>query len=282
VSRWFPERTVLHVAAADSLAGLAAGAALSAGAPAAAGANLRERVREGALAAFEAQLDALEAPRRGRVACVIGGDLVRYCIVPWNPAAFGAARREAFARHCFHEIHGDAASAWSVRVDEPSYGQAALACAIETAVIDGVAARLNERALVLESVQPSLMHAARAAPRAGASAARAAVRSGRFWLVVQEPRSSTLWLVAQGQPLVVKVLAAREHDLGLVLAREWLALGLEPARCPVIVASADLGQAARLTGWKVRVLGGAAAKSGADASRAISLSEPAAQALGTT
>jgi hypothetical protein len=306
VSRWFPERTVLHLAAADALAGVTAGAlggapglpsfgaptSSPAGAVAGAGTGLRERVREGALAAFEARLDALQAPRRGRVTCVIAGDLARYCIVPWNPQAFGAVRREAFARHCFHEIHGDAASAWSVRADEPAYGQAALACAIETVLIDGVAARLKERGWLLDSVQPSLMHAARGAAgraaralpgasRDGASAARAAMRSGSFWLVVQEPRTTTLWLVVQHQPMVVRVLAAREHDLGLVLAREWLALGLEPAHCPVIVAAADLTLAPRLAPWKLRVLGGVAARAGADSARALRIDEPAAHGLGT-
>lgn len=269
MSRWFPERIALHVAAADSLAGVVAGVATGV----AAGSSLRERMREGALAAFEAQLGAIQAPRRSRVACVFAGDLVRYCIVPWNPGALAAVRREVFARHCFQEIHGDAAAAWSVRVDEPPYGHAALACAVETALIDGVAARLKDRGFVLERVQPSLMHAAHAARRA--------LRTGSFWLVAQEPRTTTLWLVVERQPLLVKVLAAREHDLGLVLAREWLALGLEPARCPVIVISPDFVHAPRLAGWNVRVLGGSSAKAATDAASAIRSTEPAGHALGS-
>ena len=237
MSRWFPDRITLHLAATDSLA------AVGGGEP------LRQRTHELALASLERRLDELQPARHTRVACVFAGDLVRYCLVPWNPSATGARRRHSFAAHCFKEVYGDAAAGWRVSLDKPRYGEPALACAIDASLLDRVAALSAKRGLVPQSMQPSLMHATRAASRA--------VQLATVWCVVQEPRTTTLLLVARRRPMLVKVLAAREHDLGVVLAREWLALGFEAARCPVVLVSPDLSSLHELNGWHVRVLGGA-------------------------
>ena len=240
MSRWLPERLTLHVAAADSLAALDVGE------------RLRQRALELAVAGFEAQLDALKPARHARVSCVFAGELVRYAIVPWNPGARGQARRQAFAQHCFKETYGDVASTWAVSQDAPRYGQATLACAVDSGLLDRLAAMLRGRGLVPSQLQPSLMQAV--------NAARRATRAATFWVVVQEPRAMTLLLIVDRQPVLVKVLTCREHDLGVVLAREWLALGLETARCPVVLASPDMPVPHQLAGWTLRVLGGQGSK----------------------
>jgi hypothetical protein len=236
VSRWFPEHFTLHVTAADSLAAVEGGE------------SLRLRTLDLAASTFEHQLNALKPARHAQVSCVFAGDLVRYCVVPWNPGTFRAASRQSFAQHCFKEIYGDAAANWTVRLDEPRYDRPTLACAIDTTLLGRLATLAASRGLVLESLQPSLMQAARAA--------RGTVQSQTFWLVVQEPRVMTLLLVVEQRPHLVKVLAAREHNLGIVLAREWLALGLESARCPIVHVSPQMPAAPLIEGWKVRVLGG--------------------------
>jgi hypothetical protein len=235
VSLWFPERITLHVSADCSLAAVPAGE------------TLRQHGIELAASRFERNLDDASLPRRSRVTCVLAGELVRYCIVPWNPSAMSTNARRAFAAHCFREVYGASSSGWTVRLDEPRYGEPTLACAIDSALLDRLAALLHSRRLVLESITPSLVQASRAA--------RSELTGSTFWCVVQESRAMTLLLVEQQRPLLVKVLSAREHDLGRVLAREWLALGLEAARCASVVVSPELGAAQALRGWKVRVLG---------------------------
>ncbi len=240
MSRWFPERITLHLTAGHASAAVEAGE------------SLRQRTLDMALATFEQQLDDLCPSRHARVSCVFAGELVRYCIVPWNPGARGTARRQAFARHCFSETYGDVASAWTVSLDAPRFGLGSLACAIDAGLLDRLAALARSRGLRLAQLQPSLMQAA--------NSARRATRAATFWVVVQEPRAMTLLLIVDRRPVLAKVLAAREQDLGILLAREWLALGLETARCPVVLASPDLPVPHRMAGWKLRVLGGQGSK----------------------
>jgi hypothetical protein len=235
VSRWFPERVTLHVSANLSMAAVPAGE------------TLRQHGIGLAVATFERNLEEARLPRRSRVSCVLGGELVRYCIVPWNPSAMSANARRAFAAHCFKEVYGDSVSGWTVQLDEPRFGEPVLACAVDSALVDRLAALLHGRRLMLQSIQPSLAHACRAA--------RSDLAHATFWCVVQEPRAMTLLLVSQHRPVLVKVLAARPHDLGHVLAREWLALGLDAARCPTVVVAPEISSTHALQGWRVTALG---------------------------
>jgi hypothetical protein len=192
-----------------------------------------------ALAALDARLEALAPARRTRLTVVVGGALVRYRIVPWNPAAGSSARRTLFAQHCFHDAYGEPARAWSVRADAPRHGRPVLACAIETALLDGAVALAQRRGLVLDRIQPSLMPAF--------NAARRTAPAQTFWLALAEGGVLTVLLVVEGSPALVKVQGGGADDVQRLLAREWFATGREAASCPLYLVD-ETGDPAAATG----------------------------------
>ena len=207
MSRWLPETIELHL-----------GDGASAGAPR--GVDL--------LTDFERQLVA-HAPRKStRLRCVIGGEAVRYAVVPWIDELSTPAQRQRLAEQTYFETYGEVARGWTVCQQRAAYGAASLACAIETPLLDGLEAAARARGLVLVSVQPALMHAF--------NHVRHSLARGLFWFVLVERRAVTLLLMAPGVPIQVKRLPLPAAGLAGLLDREWFALGLEGERCPVFVA----------------------------------------------
>ena len=215
MSRWFRERVLLRLDV-----------------PAAPGdAPLADRARQGALqralGALQAQLEVRALPRRARVTCIVSGELVRYRVLPWNPSARTAVQRQRFAQHCFEDAYGECARGWTVRADAPRYESPTLACAVDTSLLDGVAATVARHGLVLRSVQPSLMNAYR---RAAPDRSHA-----RFAVAEVTPSLLTLLLMDGSVPLSVKQVPAPRVDLKRTIEREWLSLGLDAGECPVFV-----------------------------------------------
>jgi len=172
-----------------------------------------------AVAELASRISAL-APRRGtRIACVVPAPFVRYVLVPWNAEMQGRRARAVFAEHCFRETYGELAREWVVRVDPGRFGQATLACAMNAGLLDGLARMAQESSLVLESVQPALMHAFNAMPTR--------LATGSTWIVVPGCGTLTLLLVEDGRPVRVALVAGAIERLDACLRREWFALGRE-------------------------------------------------------
>jgi hypothetical protein len=202
VSRWFPERPVLWV---------------------------RPQKAEPILATFERELNQRELPRGTRLTCVVAGEGVRYRVIPWNEEFASPAQRQVFSAHCFVEAYGEPARRWTVRQDSVRHGVATLACGLDTALLDSLAALGQARELKLASVQPALTHAfnqVRGSLDAG----------GMYWFVLIDGQWVTLLLMSAGEPLLVKSVASMGEDLARLLDREWFLQGLESPRCPVYVA----------------------------------------------
>jgi hypothetical protein len=232
VSRWFPERISLRLD--DAGPGLGVDA-------------LRRPMVEQLLSAFKAVLDERGLAPRTRLSCVVADRITRYRIVPWNEQARRAEERKLFAEHCFQETYGEVARAWTVRVGESRYGQATLACALESALLDGVAAAASERGLVLAGLQPSLVDEF--------NRLRRHIDGRTFWFVASERGHLTILLHLEGQPVLVKGLAATHDDLGAVLEREWFARGVALPRCPVYLVGDD-ANALLADDWELRRPGG--------------------------
>lgn len=213
--------------------------ALAAGAP---GGQAR---RDAMLDAFARELDARALPRGSRLSCVLAGESVRYGVVPWRDELSSPAQRQVLAEHCFHEIHGAAAQAWTVRQTGPRYGAATLACAVDTLLLDRLDALARERGLVLASVQPALVQAF--------NQARRAIARGRCWFVVRDGAWITLLLMSDTEPLHVKQLLSPGADLACLLDREWFALGFDDPACPVYVVgvAAATPHAAAAARWPI-------------------------------
>ncbi len=169
------------------------------------------------VAELASRVRALALPRGRRVKCIVPAPFVRYVLVPWNARMQGRRARQVFAEHWFCEAYGELARDWLVRVDASRYGAAALACAMN-AELPGVLAQLaQECGLVLESVEPALVHAFNAMPEPP--------RAGADWIVVPGSGTLTLLLVEDGLPLRVALAAGSTDRLDAVLRREWFALG---------------------------------------------------------
>lgn len=177
------------------------------------------------LAAVEHELDRRAPCRGSRVSCVVAGDALRYAVVPWSDELTSAAQRQVLAEHCFIETYGDAARHWTVRQHTARHGAAALACALDTALLERLAAALQARGLKLASVQPALMHAF--------NQVRVEATTEPGWFVCIESVWTTALLNSAAGPLLVKQRPTAGLDLPRWLGREAFAFGLDAPPAPV-------------------------------------------------
>ena len=184
-----------------------------------------------ALAAAAAALEPAAWPRGTRLAGVLDAALSPTFIVPWHPRMRSRAERDAFARHCAHEVYGELAQGWTVCMDAAPWGRAALACAVDAGLHEGLRALTAERGWRLVSLQPRLVRAV--------NADRRSVAGDSFWFVLPEPPALTLLLVRERQPERVKRVAGTVADIDRVLAREAFALGLAGHSLPVVLHRPD-------------------------------------------
>jgi hypothetical protein len=142
--------------------------------------------------------DGLEALRdevsawRGRIdlTVVLSNHFARYTVV--QPQDGATPEEElALARFQFARIHGERTKAWEVRLSRAGSG-ARLACAIDTALLDGVKACMPKHGRVrLVSVQPYLM--------AAYNRARSRIpREGAWLLLTEKGRACLARLAAKG------------------------------------------------------------------------------------
>ena len=131
-----------------------------------------------------------------RVTCVLAGDGVRYGRVPWSDDLSSPSQRQLLAQQSFIEAHGEVARSWAVRQHTAGHGSAALACAIDTTLLDRLDALARARRLNLVSVQPSLVHAY-------GEARRRIVGDGLFWFAEVDAQQATVLLMSPTEPLQV-------------------------------------------------------------------------------
>jgi hypothetical protein len=111
--------------------------------------------------ALDALSTALEAFNvRGRTAAVrLSNRWARYAVLPWSADLTRAAELEQLARLRFEQRDGAAVAAWSIRVCDSGWGRPWVACAIETALLDGLRSVLQAQGLRPGTVQPLLVAA---------------------------------------------------------------------------------------------------------------------------
>ncbi len=233
MSRWFTERLAERVRAPLR-------ARWSGGRPAA----LEWRFTEARPEAIGPQLDALALAPNTRLTCIVAGECVRYRIVPWRDELSRPAQRQLLAEQCFSDpgmdtgadTSADTARRWTVRQHTTRHGAATLAAAVDTSLLDHLVAQARSRRITLASVQPALMQAY--------NRARRHIAPGLHGFVAIDATSTTLLLQSPSEPLLVKRFPGPPSDLAAMLDREWFALGMEPARCPVYVVRSNVPLAA--------------------------------------
>ena len=186
---------------------------------------------QAALAQFEAWLE--DAPPRGRRSVLIPSEFVRYLVVPWQPQLQRADDHAAFVNHCFEQIHGAAATAWSCRAADPLYGKPALACAVDSAMLAQLSEAATARGRRMAHLQPALVQAW--------NASRAELPAGRLWFALVEDGWATLMRVDDGSPCHLRSQRCTASALPHWLERETRASGLEGTDAPLYVAGAPAG-----------------------------------------
>ncbi|HSO06740.1 MAG TPA: hypothetical protein VLW45_05850 [Pelomicrobium sp.] len=114
-------------------------------------------------------LDALRAAlpdwARGakRAHVILSNHFVRYVLVPWNEQVVRPAERRLQARNLLAATFGGTVAGWEIALAEPGYGEPALACATDGALLDALTAVLESARLRVDSVRPYLVAAYNAA-----------------------------------------------------------------------------------------------------------------------
>ena len=139
-----------------------------------------------ALEALDASLGTV-ASRGDAVALCLSNRWVRYAVLPWQAGVSSAAELEQLARLRFEQRHGAAVAGWTIRCCDGGWGAPLLACAVDSALLEGLRERLAGHGLRLTSLQPLLAAAFNDwRRRLGHSATLAIVEADRLCLAAFE------------------------------------------------------------------------------------------------
>jgi len=151
------------------------------------------------LAAFQAYLRQAGVTLHGIPVSV--GIATRWCqlaMLPWSDALLHQDSAQRYQQDHFAGIYGDLACAWSIVCDDAPYGQARLACAIDSAFLDGlrdVARAHGHPRIAVESIL---------------STTARAIGSGRHEsFAIIEPGRLVLAALSQGRVAAVQAQACR-------------------------------------------------------------------------
>ena len=172
--------------------------------------------------------------RNHEVSVVLADQLVRYALIAWNPALKTEAQWMALARHRLATVHGAAAAEWDVKLTETAPAGPRLACAVDRALVEAIAASFTAANARLLSVQPFLV--------AAFNRIRKNIGSGSCWVVIEEPGRLTLAFIQRGVWVAVRSRradAAWRAHLPELIERESAFLALAEACTRVIVCAQD-------------------------------------------
>ena len=91
-------------------------------------------------------------PRR-----VLSNHFVRYAVIPWNNELSTQDERLAYTKHSFAQAFGERVKDWDLRISQSSYGQSAIASAVDFRLLTKIHAIFDELNMPLQAVLPQLM-----------------------------------------------------------------------------------------------------------------------------
>ena len=150
--------------------------------------------------AVEALPAVLENHRNHEVSIVLADQFVRYALLPWNAALKSEEQWLALARHRLGAVHGAAASEWDLQLTETAPQGPRLACAVDRALIGGLAAAASAAGVRLASVQPFLV----AAFNRLQGGVLGKLGAASCWLVIEEPGRLTLCFIQRGTWVAIR------------------------------------------------------------------------------
>lgn len=181
---------------------------------------------------------------------VLSNHLVRYRLVPAAPPLMAAKEAMALVKYSFREVYGDIADQWVTRVNPLSAGDAAVACAVDAALLEGLQAVCRQRGLKLRSVLPYLM--------AGFNPAKRQIRRAATCFVQVESGRCVIGLVQNGtwHALNAAVVPSQwTEELPSLIRREMLLAGWDSERPQIVLCAHEARPISRLPGedgWPLR------------------------------
>ncbi len=150
-----------------------------------------------------------------RANVILSNHFVNYVLVPWRDNMTDEDET-VYARHCFKETYGDTSNSWEIRVSPSSAGAAALASAVDAAMLADLLRSLREAGLVVRSIRPHLMVAF--------NSCRSAMQGRTAWFALLEPGNLCLSLLRDGQFAWMRKIrigdASSHEELSGALERE--------------------------------------------------------------
>jgi len=200
-----------------------------------------------AVDALAAQV-AAGAMKDAAVTLVLSNRFVHYAPVPHSDALGSPEEELAFVRHCFSRVHGSEADGWALRLSQANAGKTRLACGVDQALIDALAAVMAPLGRQYRSLQPHLM--------ASFNRWRRRLTGRPGWFVVAEPGLLSIALLSDGQWQSVRTLKVGPdwaQELPGVLSREEILLGSNTQCDEVLLFAPDAVQPLKLDAGKWRI-----------------------------
>lgn len=179
--------------------------------------------------AWQGAVDGLTAwladrkPRRPSTTVVLSNRYLRFALVPWTEAASGHEEDTELALACFEPRYGDM-TGWTVRIDGGAYGQARIACAVETQLLDAIRASLpphGRRGGADVAIRPAFV----AGWNTGRRKLDGAWERGDGIFAMEESGTAVIATRRANGWHSVRPLATHGDDLPLLLEREALLQG---------------------------------------------------------
>jgi len=178
------------------------------------------------------ELLARIAPRPVDTTVVLSNHFARFMVLEANVQLVNEDEWQAYASHQFEKNFGARVREWAICITGGRRGGRRLACAIDRALLDAIAAAFAQSPARLESVEPYLMTAF--------NHALTHIRATSFWFALQEPGRLMLGLVRDGHWHRVRSRRTSErwHEEIAPLIEHENAIAADDTACAEIVVSA--------------------------------------------
>jgi hypothetical protein len=163
----------------------------------------------------------------------VSNHFVRYALVPSAAKLRGEIERAAAARHALRATYGERGDGWHVVLDEALDG-AAVAAAIEPALIEGLSSALHAAKLRPTAIEPFLATAF--------NACRGSIRREPAWIAAAEPGRVCVGYLDRGAWQLVRnerLRARLEDEFPAVLERCRLSAGVDAGAGRVLLVSRE-------------------------------------------
>jgi len=166
--------------------------------------------------------------RKANLQIVLSNHFVNYSLISGAERLTGLREKEAYLRHRFVEIYGEAAKLWDLRLSGNEPELPALASGVEQGLLQSLQESLARHDLIATGIYPHLMVAL--------NQMRRQMGHGTAWIVVLESGRTCFLLLEKGRLCMVRNHAADVVDiaqLAPMLERESLILGDETDDRPI-------------------------------------------------